>query len=74
VSAARAGLVAGLALAAKKLASFERSGFDPEPYLERLAVSALWLFGGADRNVPPDRRPRPGSAATSETCPKRTVV
>jgi alpha-beta hydrolase superfamily lysophospholipase len=38
---------------AKKVASFERSGFDPRPYLERLAVPALWLFGGADRNVPP---------------------
>jgi uncharacterized protein len=38
---------------AKKIASFERSGFDPEPYLERLEVPALWLFGGADRNVPP---------------------
>jgi uncharacterized protein len=38
---------------AEKLASFDRSGFDPKPYLERLAVPALWLYGGADRNVPP---------------------
>lgn len=38
---------------AKKLASFERSGFDPKPSLERLNVPALWLYGGADRNVPP---------------------
>jgi len=38
---------------AKKIASFERSGFDPTPYLEKLSVPALWLFGGADRNVPP---------------------
>jgi len=38
---------------AEKLASWNRSGFDPEPYLERLDVPALWLFGGADRNVPP---------------------
>ena len=38
---------------AKKLASFDRSGFDPRPYLERLKVPALWLYGGADRNVPP---------------------
>ena len=38
---------------AKKIASFGRSGFDPEPYLERLDAPALWLFGGADRNVPP---------------------
>jgi dipeptidyl aminopeptidase/acylaminoacyl peptidase len=38
---------------AKKVASFDRSGFDPKPYLERLDVPVLWLFGGADRNVPP---------------------
>jgi hypothetical protein len=38
---------------AEKLASFDRSGFDPRPYLERLAIPALWLYGGADRNVPP---------------------
>ena len=38
---------------AKKVASFDRSGFDPKPYLEKLDVPALWLFGGADRNVPP---------------------
>jgi len=36
---------------AKKVASFDRSGFDPKPYLERLDIPALWLFGGADRNV-----------------------
>jgi alpha-beta hydrolase superfamily lysophospholipase len=38
---------------AEKVASFDRSGFDPKPYLEKLSVPALWLFGGADRNVPP---------------------
>jgi alpha-beta hydrolase superfamily lysophospholipase len=38
---------------AKAVASWKRSGFDPKPYLERLDVPALWLFGGADRNVPP---------------------
>jgi uncharacterized protein len=38
---------------AKKIASFDRSGFDPRPYLERLDIPALWLFGGGDRNVPP---------------------
>ncbi len=27
-------------------------GFDPIPVLQRLDVTALWLFGGADRNVP----------------------
>ena len=38
---------------AREIASWKRSGFDPQPYLERLAIPALWLFGGADRNVPP---------------------
>jgi alpha-beta hydrolase superfamily lysophospholipase len=38
---------------AQKMASWKPEGFDPEPYLERLNVPALWLFGGADRNVPP---------------------
>ena len=38
---------------AEEIASWERSGFDPQPYLERLGIPALWLFGGADRNVPP---------------------
>ena len=37
---------------ARKIRSWERSGFDPQPYLERLDIPALWLFGG-DRNVPP---------------------
>ena len=37
---------------ARKIAGWERSGFDPQPYLERLTIPALWLFGGADRNVP----------------------
>jgi uncharacterized protein len=38
---------------AAKIASWDGSGFDPEPYLDQLRVPALWLFGGADRNVPP---------------------
>jgi uncharacterized protein len=37
----------------RELGSWKPSGFDPTPYLERLNVPALWLFGGADRNVPP---------------------
>ena len=37
---------------AKEIPSWPRSGFDPAPSLERLNVPALWLFGGADRNVP----------------------
>ena len=37
---------------AREIPSWPRSGFDPSPFLERLDVPALWLFGGADRNVP----------------------
>ena len=37
---------------AKEIPSWPRSGFDPAPSLERLDVPALWLFGGADRNIP----------------------
>jgi dienelactone hydrolase len=37
---------------AREIPSWPRSGFDPNPSLERLVVPALWLFGGADRNVP----------------------
>lgn len=37
---------------AREIPSWRRSGFDPNPSLERLGVPALWLFGGADRNVP----------------------
>ena len=37
----------------RELGSWKPSGFDPTPYLERLNVPALWLFGGADRSVPP---------------------
>ena len=36
----------------RELGSWKPSGFDPTPALERLNVPALWLFGGADRNVP----------------------
>jgi pimeloyl-ACP methyl ester carboxylesterase len=28
------------------------SGFDPAPSLRKLAIPALWMFGGDDRNVP----------------------
>jgi alpha-beta hydrolase superfamily lysophospholipase len=37
----------------RELPSWKPSGFDPTPYLERLDVPTLWLFGGADLNVPP---------------------
>jgi uncharacterized protein len=29
-----------------------RSGFDPLPYLERLSIPVLWVYGDDDRNVP----------------------
>src|SRR5436309_15490962 len=29
-----------------------RSGFDPVPYLARLRIPALWMYGSADRTVP----------------------
>jgi dipeptidyl aminopeptidase/acylaminoacyl peptidase len=45
-----------------RLASFVRTagglrspgpaGFDPRPYLERLQMPGLWLYGGADRSQP----------------------
>jgi uncharacterized protein len=38
---------------AKEMAEWKPSGFDPVPYLERLDVPALWLFGATDRNLPP---------------------
>ena len=38
---------------AKEIAAWEPSGFDPTPYLEQLDIPALWLVGGADRNLPP---------------------
>ena len=38
---------------AKAIATFKPSGYDPLPALRKLRGPALWLFGGADRNVPP---------------------
>jgi pimeloyl-ACP methyl ester carboxylesterase len=29
-----------------------RSGFDPMPYLRRLSIPLLWMYGSDDRNVP----------------------
>jgi alpha-beta hydrolase superfamily lysophospholipase len=37
---------------AKEIPSWSQSGFDPAPFLDRLSVPALWLFGSADRDVP----------------------
>jgi dienelactone hydrolase len=39
-----------------KLAEYRGAhGFDPLPYLERVAVPVLWLFGAADRSIPTKR-------------------
>ena len=40
---------------AREIPSWPRSGFDPSPFLDRLRVPALWLFGGADHIVPAAR-------------------
>lgn len=32
---------------AREIPTWPQSGFDPSPFLERLGVPALWLFGGA---------------------------
>lgn len=31
------------------------SGFDPVPFLERVRIPMLWLYGEADRSMPVDR-------------------
>jgi hypothetical protein len=31
------------------------SGFDPRPYLKRMDIPGLWLYGGQDRSIPADR-------------------
>jgi len=40
---------------AKRLQDAGPSGADPKPYLERLRIPALWLYGTADREVPIDQ-------------------
>ena len=30
-----------------------RSGVDPVPWLRKLRIPSLWLYGGRDRHVPP---------------------
>jgi uncharacterized protein len=30
-------------------------GFDPMPYIRRMRIPALWMFGGGDRSIPADR-------------------
>ena len=51
----------------QRLPSWKPSGYDPTPFLERLDVPALWLFGGADRNVPAAPQRRAGSGRSNST-------
>jgi dienelactone hydrolase len=39
----------------KRMRDAEPSGSDPKPFLEKLTVPALWLYGTADREVPVDQ-------------------
>jgi uncharacterized protein len=36
----------------RKVAATRPSGFDPAPYLQRMTVPGLWLYGGSDKSVP----------------------
>jgi dienelactone hydrolase len=38
----------------KQVRALGPSGFDPRPYLAKLAIPALWIFGDDDRNIPTD--------------------
>ncbi len=48
------GSAAAKAARARKLREHGPSGFDPKPFLEKMTVPGLWLFGSADGSVPPD--------------------
>ena len=39
---------------ARKLREHGPSGFDPKPFLEKMTVPGLWLFGSSDGSIPPD--------------------
>lgn len=40
---------------ARRLAEAGPSGFDPAPFLERLTIPGLWLYGDADQSIPVDQ-------------------
>jgi len=37
---------------ARRMRASRPEGFDPAPYLERMRVPGLWLFGGLDQSIP----------------------
>jgi pimeloyl-ACP methyl ester carboxylesterase len=49
-----AGLVGGLSIAEaeKQAHKLGPSGYDPAPWIRRLTIPVLWLYGGQDRNQP----------------------
>jgi pimeloyl-ACP methyl ester carboxylesterase len=48
-----AGLAGNLPIAeADRQARAFASGYDPKPWLDKLAIPVLWLYGGQDRNQP----------------------
>ena len=40
---------------ARRLADAGPSGFDPAPFLERLTIPGLWLYGDSDQSIPVDQ-------------------
>jgi pimeloyl-ACP methyl ester carboxylesterase len=41
--------------ATRQLAEQGPSGFDPAPYIRRMQIPGLWLYGAADKSIPTDR-------------------
>jgi pimeloyl-ACP methyl ester carboxylesterase/tetratricopeptide (TPR) repeat protein len=39
---------------ARRMKASVRKGFDPEPYLRRMRVPSLWIYGGRDQSIPAD--------------------
>jgi dienelactone hydrolase/tetratricopeptide (TPR) repeat protein len=37
---------------ARRMRASQREGFDPAPYLERMRIPTLWLYGGLDQSIP----------------------
>lgn len=50
-----AGRVLSKQAIAYRLKQLGPSGFDPFPYLQRITVPGLWLYGGADQSIPVER-------------------
>ncbi len=50
-----AGSAPSLAAAEAEARSLGPSGYDPQPWIRRLALPVLWLYGGLDENQPTGR-------------------